>query len=134
MRCSSGDVSDEYQENMKRPTRLPIQHLPHSENRDCQVSEQSRKAPAHMPCASRDISEEYHEDTSAWLQLCTTECRVQCIANRWRQEQFTEKPQEPKISPSGAEHRKTPEEIIESIQKVPPNLEAKSDGLASFRR
>ncbi|GFT81043.1 hypothetical protein TNCV_1935791 [Trichonephila clavipes] len=36
-----------------------------------------------MRCSSGDVSEEYHEDASAWLQLCTTRCRMQCIANRW---------------------------------------------------
>ncbi|GFU89514.1 putative RNA-directed DNA polymerase from transposon X-element [Trichonephila clavipes] len=36
-----------------------------------------------MCCSSGVVSEEYHEDANEWLQLCTTGCRMQCIANRW---------------------------------------------------
>ncbi|GFT81044.1 hypothetical protein TNCV_1935801 [Trichonephila clavipes] len=43
-------------------------------------------------------------------------------------------PQKPKGLSLGAEHPKTPEEIIQSVQKVPPYLRSGSDGLAYIRR
>ncbi|GFX80843.1 hypothetical protein TNCV_2766081 [Trichonephila clavipes] len=61
---------------------LYLLELPWSKDSTCRSQIHHIHVPARMRCSSGDISEEYHDNASAWLKLCTTRCRWRYISNR----------------------------------------------------